>query len=41
MNRPLTYSQLANLNEEYIFEKLKQGKSTEQLKMNMLLRIIY
>ena len=32
MNRPLTYSELANLNEEYILEKLKQGKSTEQIK---------
>jgi hypothetical protein len=32
MNRPLTYSELANLNDEYILEKLKQGKSTEQIK---------
>ena len=32
MNRPLTYKEFANLNDEYILEKLKQGKSTEQIK---------
>ena len=32
MNRPLTYKEFANLNDEYIFKKLKQGKSTEQIK---------
>jgi len=32
MNRPLTYKEFANLNDGYIFKKLKQGKSTEQIK---------
>ena len=32
MNRPLTYNEFANLTNEYILEKLKQGKSTEQIK---------
>ena len=32
MNRPLTYKEFSNLNDEYIFKKLKQGKSTEQIK---------
>jgi hypothetical protein len=32
MNRPLIYNEFANLNNEYILEKLKQGKSTEQIK---------
>ena len=32
MNRPLTYKEFDNLNDEYIFKKLKQGKSTEQIK---------
>lgn len=32
MNRPLTYNEFVNLTDEYILEKLKQGKSTEQIK---------
>lgn len=32
MNRPFTYNEFANLNDEYILEKLIQGKSTEQIK---------
>ena len=32
MNRPFTYNEFANLTDEYILEKLKQGKSTEQIK---------
>ena len=32
MNRPFTYPEFSNLNKEYILNKLKQGKSTEQIK---------
>ena len=32
MNKPLTYKEFSDLNEEYILDKLKQGKSTEQIK---------
>lgn len=32
MNRPFTYNEFVNLTDEYILEKLKQGKSTEQIK---------
>ena len=32
MNRPLLYSEFSNLTDDYILEKLKQGKSTEQIK---------